>query len=170
MNILDEIIESFLKKTQSKINREIKKNLPTITNEIAQEASHMYDALIDSYYGTYTPDFYIRHMDRGRGFSMGLYSANRICATTTGIRIFITGETMMDDYEHDSADDVLENVMSGIRGIPEYWHIYWYVKYEGTYHSYSGGNMHDAFNVFVNEVIPEILKKRVNLIFSNIFK
>ena len=170
MDILSEKIDKWISQLQKRVFQNITKKIPVITNEIAQEAMQMYDTFIDTYYNTYSPTSYIRHMYRGKGFSMGLYDANNIQATNAGINISITGEKMMDDYEYDSADTVLDTVASGIRGVPKYWSMPWTMQYQGRYYSYSGKNMTDAFNGFIETAIPKIIKQRINIILSDIFK
>lgn len=168
MDIFSERIDEWVSKLQKKITQNTTRKTPIIINEIAQEAMRMYDAFIDTYYDTYSPTSYIRHMYRGKGFSMGLYDANNIQATNTGVNISITGEKMMDDYEHDSSDTVLDTVSSGIRGIPKYWSIPWTMSYQGSYYSYSGKNMTEAFNGFVKNAIPKIVKQKIGNILQDI--
>ena len=55
---------------------------------------------------------------------------------------------MADDYQHDSASTVIQNVLNGIRGVPPYWVDYWYGSYHSRYFSFQGEPA-KAFEVFL---------------------
>ena len=91
---------------------------------------------------------------------MGLYMGQNIQLLGSKknpiLRIEFLATEMMDDYQHDSALDVLRNVMSGYRGVPGYWIQPWDVSYYGKYFSYSGPSMIAAYDKFI-EASEQIL-------------
>lgn len=125
-------------------------------DEIRDELINMYDSFIQQYY-SYKTTTYIRHGTSRPGTKTGYNLYRGIGAKDQYIKkrggkipsliIQFSANDMEDDYEYDSAQTVLQQVMGGIRGVPKYWWTTWHGSYYGKYYSYSG-EMQRAFDVF----------------------
>ena len=152
--------------------------------ELEEEARNMYDSFIEQYY-KYKTKYYYRHNagvgtcwgdnlyygswgkgDRGinivfseekKGFKMYKFYTN------------FSGDLMAGGYEYNTPDEVLSQVMRGIRGVPELedgkegWWEPWIGSYNGKYFSY-GGIMKKAFNCFddnFEQLQREIFNKHI---------
>ena len=121
--------------------------------ELYDEAWKMYDTFINQFYA-YKTKSYIRHGETKPGTGMGsnLYRGQQITLKpgfNPSLSIEFSGEDM-EKYRHNSTDEVLKMVMSGIRGVPsKRWWTTWKGSYNGTYFSFSG-EMINAFNTFEN--------------------
>ena len=119
--------------------------------ELYKTATEMYDTFIDQYY-RYKTKSYIRHGESHPGTMRGinLYRGQQIKfrpGLTPILNIRFSGDDM-EDYEHNSPDEVLSMVMRGIRGVPKRgWWETWDGSYSGRWFSFSG-TMVNAFNTF----------------------
>ncbi len=119
--------------------------------ELYKEATAMYDTYIDQYY-RYKTKSYIRHGESYPGTMRGinLYRGQQIKFSPgllPSLDIRFSGEDM-DDYQHNSPDEVLSMVTRGIRGVPgRGWWETWTGSYTGKWFSFSG-TMSNAFNTF----------------------
>ena len=145
------------------------KDFPIAANyandKMYEEAWKMYDSFIDQYYQGYATHTYIRHGETKPGTRHGinLYRGSQIRRKGKGTKnpsliIEFSGEDMEDDYQYDSADFVLQNVMAGYRGIPGYWIESWGGTYDGKYFQYSGTpeRAFDIFNEQYNNIMMPI--------------
>lgn len=145
--------------------------------ELYKEAERMYDSFIDQFYA-YETKSYIRHGEtrpgtcrginlyRGQQFELKnkVYTKSFIdkvgekATVNLTLRlntpIFSTNISAQDmEYRkyHDSAEEVLELVTNGIRGVPDKgWWIPWMGSYEGKYFSTGRTTMAKAFEMFDN--------------------
>lgn len=166
MNKIKAEIDQMVKK----IEKELCRASNIVVEKIYAEAVRMYDDFIDQYYAGYPePISYIRHIERPNSDGYGLYSGQNITLfqgkKCLGIDISFSGKDMAHDYQHDSPDVVLANVMNGYRGVPGYWIREWHGEYNGEYFSYSG-NMKQAFEIFESNIhytFRDLLRKEINL-------
>lgn len=151
---------------------ELKKNLEEIANDYLEEVKNdlieaanetndlyfkqvnrMYDAFVEQYY-KYKTSSYIRHWEGRPGTRKGsnlFYGKNFKIhrGKDPYFEINIDAHRMANDYQHDSATQVLENVMHGIRGVPPYWVESWSGSYKSRYLDYEGEPA-EAFEEFLN--------------------
>ena len=142
-------------RTFEKESKEIwEKSINNTFEELYAEAYKMYDSLIDQFY-SYKTKSYIRHGETRPGTQMGtnLYRGQQFMLTPGFIpqlTIDFSGEDM-ENYQHNSADEVLSMVMRGIRGVPSKgWWSTWKGSYNGKYFSVNGVDVVTAFNLFRN--------------------
>lgn len=144
-----------MKQVEQTVIKTLDKEIPRVAQELYNEAVNMYDSMITKYYADYSPVSYVRHKDRQNSWSMGLYDGQNITLHGTRTRPIISidflATGMANDYQHHSAIEVLENVMSGQRGVPPFWVNSWDASYSGKYFSYPGGTMKDAYELFVDQ-------------------
>ena len=121
--------------------------------ELYKEAVSMYDSFIDQYY-KYKTKSYVRHGESYPGTMRGinLYRGQQIKfypGLTPTLEINFSGDDMESyRYQHNSPDEVLNMVMSGVRGVPgKGWSETWHGSYTGRWFSFSG-TMMNAFNIF----------------------
>ena len=161
---IDNIIQDIVKSAQDYLNNESEKMIEKynkdfyeIANEVNdlyfKEANKIYNSFIHDYY-LYETDFYIRHWEGRPGTKSGtnLYYGNQMKihrGKDPYFDIIFDGSEMADDYEYDSADKVLDNVIFGIRGVPPFWVKRWGSKYNSRYFHYKGSLM-GAFTKFIN--------------------
>ena len=87
-------------------------------NEMFDEFNRMYDTFIKQFYN-YKTSAYIRHWEGRPGTKKGsnLYYGNQTTKHITGglpyIDFKFDSSQMADDYQHDSADTVLNQILSG---------------------------------------------------------
>lgn len=169
MDIIDRVTNKIMAELEKRIDKVIDDNIYLIALTLYQEAINMFDSYMDQYYEQYTPVSYVRHMNRS-GVSADLHSGQNIELVGNKrdpiIKIDFLATDMPQDYQHDSAYDVLHNVMGGFRGVPGYWIQPWTASYSGNTFSYSGGNMERAFETYV-ENAPEIAKDMIMPKFIN---
>lgn len=146
MNEYEEFIKNihtYYKDELKRYTDEFKQDFYVVSNEVNdlffKEINRIYDRYIKEYY-TYETDFYVRHFEPRAGTKKGtnLYygNQNKIHRGKDPYwEIIYNGKDMADDYRHDSADKVLENVVFGIRGVPPYWQKTWGAKYKSRYFS-----------------------------------
>lgn len=144
------IVDSYMNK--------FKKDFQTVANEVNElyfkQANKMYDSFIKQYY-RYPTTSYIRHWEMRPGTRSGsnLYYGKRFKIHRGKFPYFeinLDASQMANDYQHDSATQVLENVINGIRGVPPYWVEPWYGTYKSRYFYYQGDPAH-AFRVFIDD-------------------
>lgn len=120
--------------------------------ELFIEANDMYKSLIDDYY-SYKTKVYSRHsVGTGTGTGVNLYRGNKIKfngGKFPSITIDFSGESMA-GYQKGSTDEVLNQVMNGVRGVPPYWWMTWTGSYQGKYFSVSGATVKSAFDIFMS--------------------
>ena len=155
--------------------------------ELEKEAQDMYDSYIEQYYEYETKSYHRHNAGIGTGWGDNLYYG-RTSEGSKGINAVITKSKngflsytlytnvsgdKMEKYRYNTTDEVLEQVMSGIRGVPQKgWWIPWTGKYYGKYFSYSGA-MDKAFQCFddnFNIIANEIFEKNVDRFINKYFK
>ena len=133
------------------------KDFKIVANEVNdlyfKQANKMYDTFIKQYY-TYQTSSYIRHWEGAPGTCNGtnLYYGKDFKIHRGKFPWFelnINSNRMANDYQHDSADQVLQNVMNGIRGVPPYWFQPWRGTYTSRYFYYQGEPAR-AFRTFID--------------------
>lgn len=133
-----EYVESMLAKAES--------DLEIVMNEVNElyfkQANKMYDTFIKQYY-KYKTISYIRHWEGAPGTRKGtnLYYGKRFKihrGKHPYFEINIDSSRMANDYQRDSASQVLQNVLNGIRGVPPYWFEPWVGNYKSRYFEYQG--------------------------------
>ena len=149
---MDSSLKKGIEKIVNRFSKDVFDIIKRYNEKLYMEATNMYDAFLDQYYSQYSPLYYVRHMDRQNDWSMGLYFGQNITKTDYSLTIEFLGTDMPQDYQHDSAYDVLQNVMSGFRGIPKYWLKTWSGEYNGSIFSYVG-TMRDAFQLYEDNLL-----------------
>ena len=134
------------------------KVLNEVYEEMRDEAINMYDAFIQQFY-TYPTKAYILHGTSKPGTKTGFNLYRGIGAKDQFIKkrgvkkpsltISFSASDMEDDYQYNSAQEVLGQTMGGVRGVPPYWWMTWTGSYYGRHFSYSG-YMQGAFDTFEN--------------------
>lgn len=113
-------INTIVLKLISKQDATIDRIIEIATNEyfelLRNIAADIYDSCIASFYASYTPRVYTRHGDIS---GSNLYLANQM-SYEDGYLSFYTEETMLEKYggSTDKREEVLDAVMSGVRGGP----------------------------------------------------
>ena len=119
--------------------------------ELYDEATNMYDKLIEDFYKYKTKSYYRHHVGIGTGTGENLYFGKQFelqRGTIPSLHLDFSGKDM-DGYRTVTTDDVLANVMNGIRGVPEKgWWTTWHGSYDGKYFSVGGTDITTAFNIF----------------------
>ena len=144
-----------------KLEKDISASLKKTGQLVYEEAVNMYDSFIDQYYRQYNPVSYVRHLYRmnpSNGISAG---GDDISFDGDTLIIGFHASTMPDDYQRDSAYDVLMNVMSGFRGVPGYWIRPWSGTYVGELFSYSG-TMERAFQLYGSQIERIVTDRTLN--------
>lgn len=144
-NILDNYMEKF------------ETDFYTVSNSVNElyfkQVNKMYDVFIKQYY-RYKTRSYIRHWEQRPGTQKGsnLYYGKNFKihrGKSPYFELLLDTSKMADDYQHDSASEVLENVLNGIRGVPPYWVQDWSGEYKSRYYEFSG-TPSDAFSDFID--------------------
>lgn len=149
---LERKTESFLQRFEKESKEIWEKSINNTFEELYIESYKMYDALIDQFY-TYKTKSYVRHGETKPGTQMGsnLYRGQQIKLIhgfVPQLTIDFSGEEM-ERYRHNSADEVLDMVMHGIRGVPSKgWWTTWKGSYDGKYFSVGGVDVATAFSLF----------------------
>ena len=157
---INKVFNKYIDEKIKEVKKEFKKTVISVNKDLAKEASRMYDSFIDQYY-SYKTVSYIRHGESRPGTQRGinLYRANDILKTVTrdAFVIDINANDMEDKrYQKDSKEFVLDNILYGYRGVPNYWLKEWIGTYEGKYFSYTGTPI-KAFKYFNDYVVPEVI-------------
>jgi hypothetical protein len=124
-------------------------------------ANDIYDSCIEDYYNGYTPKYYKRH---GNIEGFNLYSARG--NSLTGNRLIIdTNAGKLMPYKGNTRDEVLFNVLNGLRGTgmrasQEEWPMNWDTSYPNSYSSYkfwysSGHTIEDIMQDFADNVLDD---------------
>lgn len=155
--IIDKLLEGVDKTIDTYVN-ELENDFTNVLTDVTElyykEINKIYNSFIEQYYD-YPTDYYIRHWETRPGTRKGsnLYYGNRNKlhkGKDPYWEINYDGSEMADDYEYDSADKVLTNVIFGIRGVPPYWQKTWYGKYKSRYFNYKGSLL-GAYTRFIND-------------------
>jgi len=162
-DIVDQLVDAYSKKFEKDFYR--------ISNQVNDiyfnDANKLYDSFIRQYYYQYETEFYIRHWEKAPGTRKGtnLYYGNQMKihrGQNPYFEINFDSSRMADDYRHDSAEDVLTEVIYGIRGVPPYWTRPWQGKYKSRYFNFSG-TMHDAFKTYIDtyedRMVPVFMRR-----------
>lgn len=164
---LDKLIEDI----SSQITNKFERDFYDVSNEVNElyfkEANKIYESFITQYYASYRTSFYIRHWEGVPGTRHGsnlLYgNQNKIHrGMSPYFEINYNGTDMADDYQHNSADQVLMQVAVGIRGVPPYWSQLWHGTYNSRYFHYTGSLM-DAYDYFLanyEEIMYPVFMRR----------
>jgi len=159
-----EIVDSYMKKFEQ--------DFTIVANEVNElyfkQANKMFDSFIRQYY-KYKTKSYIRHWEPkpGTGRGSNLYYAKDFKIHNRGkknpwFELNISTERMADDYQRDSAAQVIQNVMNGIRGVPPYWFVPWSGEFSSRYFAYKGEPA-QAFRTFIEhyeEMMRPIFMRR----------
>ena len=168
---LDAIIE---KKTNELIDK-LEKDYLEVANEVNEigykEANKIYDSFIKDYY-SYETKSYIRHWEGrpGTGKGSNLYYGKNFKihrGKNPYFELGIYDSKMADDYQYDSAIDVLTQIMAGANVITGakgemVWFRSWRGTYKSKYFQYSG-TLDDALFTFLNEydtMMVDMFKRR----------
>ena len=134
------------------------------TRRIYDIACDIYDSCIKDYY-RYKPESYKRH-----GYPQGknLYNANGLSYSEDGFSLFFDSDELWPYYGKNGLsvrEDVLDNVMSGLRGTgmrqwQTDWPMNWYTSYPNEYSEYYdwesyGSTMDEIFKDFISNVLEE---------------
>lgn len=146
--------EEQVKQYQEKFDNDFLKVANDVNDLYFKEVNKIYDSFIEQYYSSYETSSYIRHWEGVPGTKHGtnlLYGKqNKIHrGKDPYFEIDYNASDMADDYKYNSADQVLTQVMVGIRGVPPYWSQLWYGKYNSRYFHYTGALM-DAYDYFLS--------------------
>lgn len=165
---LDKISEKFLEQYDKETDEIWEKSVNKTFEELHEEAVNMYDSLIEQYYKYETKSYYRHHVGIGTGTGENLYYGKQITWNSGYIpqlSIKFSGENM-DNYRHNSSDEVLNMVMHGIRGVPSKgWWTTWKGSYNGKYFSVGGVDVTTAFNLFEDNfeyLSRYIFKEKIN--------
>lgn len=149
-------------------------------NKLKKEAEKMYDSFIDQFY-LYRTKSYIRHGQTrpGTGNGINLYRGQHIRVETKTFQGFRINKLIIDfngsdmeskRYKYDSADQVLDYVMSGIRFTHEFengkWEMTWEGNYDGEYYSSLNKNMKQAFDDFMmkkSSMVNDIIGDKIDI-------
>lgn len=152
-------LEALYREKINQFEEEFNQDWYDVSNEVNdlffKEINKIYDSFIKEYYRSYSTKFYIRHWESRPGTRKGtnLYygNQNKIHRGKDPYwEIIYDGSEMADDYQHDSADEVIENVVIGNRGVPPFWQETWSNKknpYKSRYFQYTG-TLLDAYYKF----------------------
>lgn len=145
-----EILDSYMEKFEN--------DFIEVANEVNElyfnQANKMFDSFIAQYY-SYITSSYVRHWEGkpGTGKGTNLYYAKNFKihrGKDPYFELYIEANSRMaDDYQHDSADQVIQNVMDGIRGVPPYWVRSWSGTYSSRWFQFEGTPT-DAFRTFLD--------------------
>ena len=159
MSSIEERIAEIYEEKVNKYLDEAYDDIYAVANEVNdlyfKQANKMYDTLIKQYY-LYETTSYVRHWEIRPGTKNGsnLYYGKRFKihrGKDPYFELNIDASQMAGGYQRDSASQVLENVMNGIRGVPPYWFIPWHGKYSSRYFYYEGDPAH-AFETFLSNL------------------
>lgn len=158
--------------------------------ELYKEAEKMYDSFIDQYYA-YKTKSYVRHGETKPGTCRGinLYRGQQFkivdkthiesCTDTAGKKTIINltaklntpifhmdiSAKDMEGYKYNPADEVLDLVVNGIRGVPDKgWWIPWTGSYTCKYFSIEKTTMARAFEIFddyFDDMLLDIMLSKV---------
>ena len=157
----DRIAEIVERKITEYLNQ-AEKDLYTVANQVNdlyfKQVNKMFDTFIQQYY-SYITTSYVRHWEQrpGTGKGSNLYYAKDFKihrGKDPYFEININTARMADDYQHNSAAQVVQNVMNGIRGVPPYWFVPWQGTYNSRYFYYQGEPA-KAFDEFMYR-LPEM--------------
>lgn len=155
----DKITEIFEKRFNEYLEQ-AEQDLYIVANEVNElyykQINRMYNSFIKQYY-EYPTKSYIRHWEQRPGTKKGsnLYYANNFKihrGKDPYFEIFFSSSRMADDYQHDSAMQVVQNVMDGIRGVPPYWVRDWRGSYKSRYFKCENVTPTEAFDIFMKEL------------------
>ena len=141
--LLRELADRYKKKVKKKLNGDITKALNYTRDEMYDEAVNMFNSFIDQFY-SYETKVYIRHGEvfPGTGHGTNLYRGRQIrkVGTTYNPKLSVefSGVRMEGGYQHDTPEEVLNYVMSGIRFPIHGAEMTWSGQYAGKYFSYTG--------------------------------
>lgn len=177
MNGINEIISKYTQIIINQLTISVTQIIISLYNyaykELFDEANQMYKTFIDHYYFYKTKSYWRHGVGRGTGTGQNLYLGNKIKlieGDNPQLIIDFTGEGMK-PYRFDSTDAVLEQVMSGVRGVPKdrhgkSWLESWSGSYSGKYFSAVGTTMDNAFESFdaqFDNLIKGIVDKKYYL-------
>ena len=165
-NLLDKEIEKFKKEIKANLmesGRKAWNDAVRYTYKVLEkEAQNMYDTFIEQYYYYETTSYYRHNAGVGTGWGDNLYYG-RIGKGASGINMVKTGSVKdfdiytlytnfsgehMEGYRYNTPDEVLEQVIGGIRGVPQKgWSVPWTGSYSCKYFKYKG-KMREAFDNF----------------------
>jgi len=163
MKDIDNLIDRIAEKYEKEINEYVDKFeedfyiVSNETNEIFfDEANKIYNSFIKEYY-KYKTKSYIRHWEKkpgtGKGTNLFYGNQNKIHrGLDPYFEIMFDASKMKDDYQHDDAETVLQQVMEGTRGVPPYWTEPWDnagKPYKTKYFEFTG-NLMDAYYHFLD--------------------
>lgn len=149
-NVLRAIAEEYRRRQRKKVKGDIIRASIYTRDEMYDEAVKMYDTFIDQFYA-YETTSYIRHGQSkpGTGSGENLYRGQRIRKyggnLNPRLSIEFSGADMQGGYARNTAGEVLESVMSGIR-FP-FREMTWSGEYRGKHFSYAGEPQR-AFDIF----------------------
>ena len=147
----NKMFEKMLKQFRSETEMLWERSITETFNELYEEAVNMYDKLIEDYYKYKTTSYYRHHVGIGTGTGENLYYGKQISINYGFIPELIIdfSGSNMDGYKNASADEVLTQVMHGIRGVPpKGWWTTWHGNYDGKYFSAGGVDVTTAFKLF----------------------
>ena len=157
---IDSVVEEYIQELKQKAESDFLKVANEVNELYFKQANRMFDSFIEQYYN-YRTSSYVRHWEirPGTGHGSNLFYAKDFKihrGKNPYFELNIDTNLMADDYQHDSAAQVIQNVMNGIRGVPPYWIMPW----SGTYSSrwfYYQGEPAKAFAEFINRY-PEMMR------------
>lgn len=183
MDAIDRFVDSYDKNLVKEHNAAMKK--------LKREAEKMYDSFLDQFY-SYRTKSYIRHSQTrpGTGTGINLYRGQHIRIekekhngfTLDNLVIEFNGLDMESKkYRYNTADEVLDYVMNGIRFTHEFessdWTMTWEGNYDGEYYSSLNQNMKQSFDDFINstsnmvfDLIEDKVKDKENEMMKNLNK
>lgn len=177
---IDRFVDSYDKYLANEYNKAMKK--------LKREAEKMYDSFIDQFY-SYKTRSYVRHGQTrpGTGTGINLYRGQQIRIEKTKHNGFTLDNLVIEfngldmeskKYRYNTADEVLDYVMNGIRFTHKFesdWTMTWEGNYDGEYYSSLNQNMKQAFDGFINkkqdmiiELIGDKVEERKNKMMENL--
>lgn len=130
----------------------VNKSAKLTTINLHEEATNMYDSLIEQYYRYETKSYYRHNAGIGTGWGDNLYyGKNFYIDSSNDLNIEFSGD-QMEKYKNDkyaTRDEVLAIVRGGFRGVPGKWIRPWSGSYDGEYFSINDTNINNAFSIFL---------------------
>ena len=167
MNKLGKLLNDYVNGQLKEAKKDYKKVVNELNKELHEELVNMYDTFIDQFY-SYKTTSYIRHGQTKPGTQSGesLYRAQNITmrggSYNPRLLVNFSPEDMDVSYRFDSAPDVFNYVMYGIR-FPYFDNASnWIGEYHGKYFSFKGTPKHafQAFNDNFNEIAEKGFREK----------
>ena len=158
---VDSTLFALIQMDDSKIISILRSAVRAYGRILHEVANDIYNSCIEDYYNGYTPLVYTRHGNI-EGFNLYRAGSNSL----TGGRLIIdTDAGKLLPYKGNSRDEVLFNVLNGLRGTgmresQEDWPMNWSTSYPNSYSRYSfwysgGDTIEDIMQDFADNILDD---------------